>query len=369
MSDIDLRFKRVLFIDDNPNNLTAFRALLRNHYEIYTSTDVREALNMVKEKEPAVVVADYKMPQMSGVEFLQHVKETDPRAIRMMLTGHANLKAVVQAINQSEIFRFIVKPWSEDELTKALDNAIELYHTRFMLNEKNEELKKAFHEMDRLVFSTAHDITGPLSNILGLVNLIRIDKGRTDEYLDLINSMAKKMQLLAKDVLSFHRNKRTELHITKTPLKRVINSTIKEYAFLENAQRLSFNIQVDQEVDFFTDRTRLRFILNNLVSNAIKYQDLSKETNEVKIIGKVSKDHLDLIVSDNGIGIEKETLPKIFDIYYRASDKSTGSGIGLYIVSEAVDFLGGEIDVHSVPNQGTNFTIKIPNLGKPSSAK
>ncbi|UTW64163.1 hybrid sensor histidine kinase/response regulator [bacterium SCSIO 12741] len=364
MPDIDLKFKRVIFIDDNPNNLTAFRALLRDRYEIYTSTDVSEALTLVKEKRPSVVVADYKMPELSGVEFLQMVKEIDPLAIRMMLTGHANLKAVVQAINQSEIFRFIVKPWSEEELTKALDNAIELYHTRYMLDQKNEELKKAFHEMDRLVFSTAHDITGPLSNILGLVNLIRIDKDRTDEYLDLINSMAKKMQLLAKDVLSFHRNKRTELNVSKTPLRRMVNSTIKDYAFLENAQRLNYEVEIDQDVDFYTDRTRLRFILNNLLSNAIKYQDLSKEENQVKIVGEVNENELTLKISDNGIGIEKETLPKIFDIYYRASDKSTGSGIGLYIVSEAVDFLGGKIDVESLPDSGTTFTVKLPNLAK-----
>jgi signal transduction histidine kinase len=351
----------ILYVDDRMNNLLSFKATFRREYDVFIAESPREALKILEQNPIKVAVADYKMPEISGVTFLEIVKKQYPKTVRIMLTGHADLPAVVEAINRSEIFRFLAKPWNEEDLRKGIKSAVELYDTRKLLVQKNDELKKAYNELDRLVFSTAHDITGPLSNVLGLVDIIRSEPDNTEEYLELIERTTKKLQFIARDVLSFHRNKRTELRIKKIDLKRVIEDTIADHQFFEKIGNLQYEIEVDSPVPFYSDISRLRFILNNLVSNAIKYQDENKEHNWVKISFSNTEEKGVLLVEDNGVGIDADILPKIFDIYYRASNQSTGAGIGLYIATEAVNLLHGEISVDSKMGQGTTFKIELPN--------
>ncbi|MBD80532.1 MAG: hypothetical protein CL840_16575 [Crocinitomicaceae bacterium] len=360
----EIEDRTVLYVDDRVNNLRSFKAAFRRDYNVLLAESPSEAIRIMEQQPVKVAVADYKMPEISGVTFLETVKNNFPKTIRIMLTGHADLPAVVEAINRSEIFRFLAKPWSETELRAGIDSALELYYTRTQLTLRNEDLKKAYNELDRLVFSTAHDITGPLSNILGLVDLIRSDGDEAGEYLDLVEKTTKKLQFLARDVLSFHRNKRTELKYKKVPIESIINSVIEDHRFFHAASNMQFEVTINLKSDFYSDVTRIRFILNNLISNAIKYQDDAKESQVVKVSFENDEQTSTLVVEDNGVGIDADILPKIFDIYYRASNQSTGAGIGLYVATEAVDMLGGKIEVSSERMQGTKFSVSIPNKGE-----
>lgn len=363
MAEVRLnRNNKVLLLDDNLNNLQSFKANFRKDYTVYIAQSAKDALRMIAEFDIPVVISDYRMPEQDGVSFLETVKNEFPYSLRIMLTGHADLPAVVQAINQSEIFRFLTKPWKYEELKKGIDDAFSLYETRLLLEKKNLELKKAYVELDRLVYSTAHDFTGPLSNILGLITLIRMDKDQSEEYINLIERTTKKLTLLAKDVLSFHRNKRTKVENQNVRLHQLVHAVLNEYQYYENADKINYSIEIDQVTPLITDKSRLRFILNNLLSNAIKFQDKTKENRSVEIKAVVSDEELVLSIEDNGIGIPEERQAKIFEIYYRGSNLSTGAGIGLYIVKEAVDVVNGEIVMTSKLGEGTRFTIKVPNL-------
>jgi len=358
---VEKKDKTVLYVDDRVNNLKSFKAAFRRDFNVFIAETPSEAMKILEENSIKVTVADYKMPEVSGVTFLETVKNTYPDSVRIMLTGHADLPAVVESINRSEIFRFLAKPWSEAELRKGIESALELHHTRTQLTTRNEDLKKAYNELDRLVFSTAHDITGPLSNILGLIDLIRREGDPDGEFIDLIEKTTKKLQFLARDALSFHRNKRTELVFKEVPIESMIRSVIDDHRYFSNSENLSFEIDVTQNSDFISDITRVKFILNNLISNAIKYQDSTKNVNRITIGFTNDADISTLVVEDNGVGIEADILPKIFDIYYRGSNQSTGAGIGLYVATDAVRMLGGTIDVNSVKSESTTFIVKIPN--------
>jgi signal transduction histidine kinase len=122
-----------------------------------------------------------------------------------------------------------------------------------------------------------------------------------------------------------------------------------------------FNQDVSQNGDFFSDELRVKMILNNLVSNAIKYRDENKAEQRFNLT--ISSDHANakIEIEDNGKGIPRENLSKIFEMFFRSAEAGVGSGIGLYIVNEAVVKLGGEIDVASEPGHFTKFTITIPN--------
>lgn len=351
----------ILYVDDRVNNLHSFKATFRREYNVFIAESPSEAIKILAENTVQVAISDYKMPDISGVTFLEIVKNNYPDTIRIMLTGHADLPAVVEAINRSQIFRFLAKPWSEPELRKGIESAVNLYFTQHQIQHKNQELEKAYRELDRLVFSTAHDITGPLSNILGLIDIIKTEPENSEEYLHLIERSTKKLQFIARDALSFHRNKRTGINVVEVNMEKEISESINSHKFFQNTGDLKFELNVSSETPFYSDKTRIRFLLNNLISNAIKYQDLSKENNWVRIDFSCNKEEAILKVEDNGVGIEAEILPRIFDIYYRASNQSTGAGIGLYVATEAAEMLSGSIEANSKKGEGSLFTTVLPN--------
>jgi PAS domain S-box-containing protein len=225
-----------------------------------------------------------------------------------------------------------------------------------------EELKVRNTELDNFVYKVSHDLRAPLSSVLGLVNLARLP-GNTDNPLDYIDIIGEKIAALDHfigDVLSHSKNLKMEVNISKVDLARIIDQTFTDLSYLEGAKQMKRLVKIEG-IDFYSDHWRISEILRNLISNAIKYRQLTNESAEISI--KVHVDHLmaEISFSDNGIGIEQKNLNKIFEMFYRATEQSDGSGIGLYIVKNAVEKLGGQISVASRPNQGTRFNIILPN--------
>jgi PAS domain S-box-containing protein len=225
-----------------------------------------------------------------------------------------------------------------------------------------EELKVRNTELDNFVYKVSHDLRAPLSSVLGLVNLARLP-GNTDNPLDYIDIIGEKIAALDHfigDVLSHSKNLKMEVNISKVDLSRIIDQTFTDLGYLEGAKQMKRQVKIEG-IDFYSDHWRISEILRNLISNAIKYRQLGSEGAEISI--KIHIDHLmaDISFADNGIGIEQKNLNKIFEMFYRATEQSDGSGIGLYIVKNAVEKLGGQISVASRPNQGTRFNIILPN--------
>ncbi|MBO6752951.1 MULTISPECIES: response regulator [Spongiibacter] len=115
---------RILFVDDEPRILVALKALFRSSYEVCTANSGADAVALLKEKDFDVIVSDQRMPEMTGVEVLRSARELRPRAIRVLLTGYSDLSAILGAINDGEIFRFINKPWSNNDLRETIAAAV-----------------------------------------------------------------------------------------------------------------------------------------------------------------------------------------------------------------------------------------------------
>jgi signal transduction histidine kinase len=140
----------------------------------------------------------------------------------------------------------------------------------------------------------------------------------------------------------------------------IIHKSIDDLAYMEAANNIHWEIQTESGYPFRSDKARLMIILNNLIANAIRYSMNSKNAC-VKISVNTDEEKAMLTIEDNGIGIQKENLSRIFDMFYRASEATPGSGLGLYIVKETLENLNGSIDVESSPGVGTKFTVMIPN--------
>jgi PAS domain S-box-containing protein len=225
-----------------------------------------------------------------------------------------------------------------------------------------EELKIRNTELDNFVYKVSHDLRAPLSSVLGLVNLARLP-GNTDnpmDYIDIIGEKVAALDHFIGDVLSHSKNLKMDVNIDKVDLTKIIDQTFMDLSYLEGAKNMKRCVKVEG-IEFYSDHWRISEIFRNLISNAIKYRQLISDNPEVTI--KIHVDHLraDISFADNGIGIDDKNLNRIFDMFYRATEQSDGSGIGLYIVKNAVEKLGGQISVASKIDQGTRFSIILPN--------
>ncbi len=225
-----------------------------------------------------------------------------------------------------------------------------------------EELKIRNIELDNFVYKVSHDLRAPLSSILGLVNLAKLP-GNSDDPLDYIEIIGEKVEHLdhfISDVLSHSKNLKMEVSVSKVDLRQIVERTFTDLSYLQGAQEIVRNIKIEG-LDFYSDPWRVSEIFRNLISNAIKYRVLSDFGSEVTIKIHIDNIRADIVFADNGIGIDETNLARIFEMFYRATEQSDGSGIGLYIVKNAVDKLGGQISVASRPGQGTRFNIVLPN--------
>ncbi len=231
------------------------------------------------------------------------------------------------------------------------------------LLEKNKELTKVNQELDRFVYSASHDLRAPLSSIDGLIELSRRDTLNRDEYLNLMKGRIMVMDKLIHDIIDYSRNTRVPPITEKVKFHQFILELVELMKYTNGNKNPKVQLLMDESLMVQTDPSRLRVILNNLISNSIKYSDPQKDELIISIAASVSNSNFTFSVEDNGLGIAEDQKGKIFNMFYRASENAAGSGLGLYIVKSTVEKLKGTIRLDSEEGIGStfyvNFLIKI----------
>jgi signal transduction histidine kinase len=352
---------KVLYVDDEANNLLAFQASFRRTFDILTANSAAEGMNVLNDHSVDVIVADQRMPHSTGVEFFNIVRKSHPDPIRILLTGYTDVDAIVDAINKGQIFRYIKKPWDELELETAIKNAYDLYLTRKQLKNKVAELEKTNDELNRFVYSTSHDLRSPLSSVQGIINLAKMEGSVQDpnNYLGMIETCVNRMDSFILKVIEYYKSIRVDDEHAYIDFNALLNECI-DLCRMQNT-KIDFILNVNQPVDFYGDIFRMSVIMNNLISNAVKYQNPNEPNPQVNLLVEVSEKQAMITIRDNGIGILEEHLNNVFKMFFRSNYTVTGLGIGLYIVKEALTRIGGEIVVDSKHGEGTTFKVSIPN--------
>jgi signal transduction histidine kinase len=201
--------------------------------------------------------------------------------------------------------------------------------------------------------------------MLGLLNLARREDQERDKYFEqyftMMNASIVKLDETLKEILEYSRNARNEIEFGSIDLKKIFNDILEELKYIDGLDKIYTTISVQGMETFYSDEYRIVTILTNLISNAIKYRDDTKPRCTLHVSAIVQSKVVLINVEDNGIGIQKDLLPKIFNMFFRATLKSEGAGLGLYIVRETVNKLMGTISVESEFGNGTRFTLEIPN--------
>jgi two-component system sensor histidine kinase/response regulator len=351
---------RVLYVDDDEYNLRVFKASFRFDYQIFLAKSAKEGLEILKENEIHVIIADQKMPEVTGVQFFESILNEYPETIRILITGYSDIEAVIDAINKGKIFYYIKKPWNEADIKLAIEKAGEIYLTKKLLKKRTEDLQKANEELTRFVYSASHELKAPLMTIIGVLKVADMDQNKPDDmYLSMIEKSVKNLDLFVRNIVNYYKNSRIEESISEINFNQILDENLRSYEDINDD--IKFSINIDESSPFKSDDFRVKVIINNILSNAIKYQKKDNPEKKVEVSIYTSPEKATITICDNGIGIQEKHLPSIFKMFFRGTHYSDGSGIGLYIAKEAVDKLNGSIQVESEEGKYTRFTIEIPN--------
>jgi signal transduction histidine kinase len=403
MENQDKPLYNLLYVDDEESNLRIFRSSFKRHYNIFTAASAEEGIKILAEQPIHLIITDQKMPEMTGVEFLERILPDYPEAIRIILTGYSDVEDIKRAINRCGIYRYLVKPWNKEEMILTLDKALETYQLRQDnkellqalkvanedLEEKvrlrtqnliaaNEELKRAKEKAEeasrakeQFLSMMSHEIRTPLNAIIGVTNLLSQMELTTDqrENVEILSFSAKNLLNLINDILDLSKIEagKMELEELEFDLKALLTNLTESFRHKAKEKDLQIKLHIDKNIPalLIGDSVRISQIINNLMSNALKFTEEGYVQLTVRL-AKTFEDSIEILfaVSDTGIGIENDRLQSIFENFSQAgkdiSRKYGGTGLGLAITKQLVELQGGSISAMSTPMVGSTFSFQIP---------
>jgi signal transduction histidine kinase len=226
---------------------------------------------------------------------------------------------------------------------------------------KTNDLIAINEDLDKFVYSVSHDLRAPINSLKGLIEIMKAEQEpvRFNQYLGLMEQSLNKQDQFIHDIIASAKNKQENIQQTTFSLTTIIDEAITHHRYMESAKEIHFQKEI--MVDLLkSDPVRLGIILNNIISNAIKYCDRTKKDCYVKIKTYPAQDCAVLEIEDNGIGIKPEYQARIFDMFFMTKRAHNGSGLGLYITKENVEKLRGTIEVKSESYVGSTFIVRIP---------
>jgi signal transduction histidine kinase len=257
--------------------------------------------------------------------------------------------------------------FKEDELQFLLTYGIditELKLTENKLLQQNNELEKVNAELDQFVYSASHNLRAPLLSMKGLLSLISLEDTAFEDrnrFMEEVYKSIERLDATIHDIIEYSKNARLDVAPQEIDILQIIHSTIEDLKFIDQS-KVAVTVKTDVTSTLFSDERRIRSIIHNIVSNSIKYADPTKSERYLHITANSSASHCMLTFTDNGIGIPQENQERVFEMFYRGTSLRTGSGLGLYIVKEMLNKLGGHLQLTSQKGMGTSITLEIPNL-------
>ena len=228
---------------------------------------------------------------------------------------------------------------------------------------KNEELKKINSELDNFVYSVSHDLRSPLLSLKGILMLIfEIDKNlspETEEYLEMAETSVNRLDGTIQEILEYSRNARLKVKPSWVDLKPMVHAIFDDIKFSTNTT-VAFKTTFNGSSRILSDHARINTVLKNLIGNAVKYKSNNTDSPFVHLEFENTENQIFIKVIDNGEGISDEAQKRVFEMFYRGTKNSIGTGLGLYICKEIIDKLNGNLSLESKLDQGTTVTVVLP---------
>jgi signal transduction histidine kinase len=356
-------------IEDNPEDAFLIERVLRKDNMVFVTerVDTREEFcESIGRFQPDVVLSDHGLPRFNSREALKISLKERAAAPFILVTGTMSDEIAISCLRDGAD-DYILKG-NLSRLPSAIRRAIKerrlerlKREARFALRLQNRELVKVNSELDKFVYSVSHQLRGPLASVMGLLNVAESKPKNVEDIHLMMRRSLMKLDETLKEIIDYSNNARTEIANAEIDWKNLIAKTLEKLQYLPQASKVKFILDDSEaKFPFYSDPQRLSIIFSSLYSNCILYCAADKEpVIKTKIV--VGYDTVMITVTDNGIGISESCLPQVFNMFYRASERSTGAGLGLYITKETVKKLGGKIEIQSVEGLETSVTVSLPN--------
>jgi len=366
----------VLVVDDEPGIRSGVKRILSAHVASFPFMDEdygfdcreastgEEALEMIEEQCPDILLLDNKLPGMSGIDVLEIIQERKPDIIVAMITSYASVEVAAKATDDGAR-DFIPKPFTPAELKSSIDLITKQYFLNRITSRMKEEGKKIRYQFLSVL---SHELKSPINAVEGYLRMMKNrdlgeEMNEYDEILDRTLHRLEGMRALIMDLLDFTRIRfeRKKENIERINLKERAELALSAIKPLAIQRNISLEFSGCEDCFFEADPSDLDMMMNNLLSNAVKY---NREGGSVLVSVKREKNQVEIAVKDSGIGMTGEEISQLFKEFVRIKNNRTagiaGSGLGLSIVSKIAEFYHGHIQVDSEPDRGSEFRVVLP---------
>ncbi len=373
----------LLYVDDEPGNLNAFRITFRRDYNILLSESPEEGLRLFEQEEVDLVLSDQRMPGMSGVEFLERVSQINPGPCRILVTAYSDIDAIQSAVNRANIFKYVRKPWDIDKLSQTIEQALNVYGIRKLnralndeLSEKNKALEEAnltLRESDQLKYDflriISHEMRPPLNGLRGATQLLKANSGqepssRNPELVNALESSTNRLEqfLLLAERITGLKSKQNSLSLQETDIVQLIKDTVDELTpeLERNQQRIAY--QLCPETQTLADPQLLGICIRDILHNATRH---SPQGSEIAIKTLLDSDKLAIEVTDQGGGFSEVALRNLFNVFIR---EDLGQDRSLAVTKLVMDLHGGTAEAFNSEQGRATVRLCLKHAPTPAEA-
>ncbi len=366
---------KVLVVDDEPGICSGIQRVLRNFsvgfpfvseqigFYVNESFTGENAMEIIESQPIDIVLLDNKLPGVQGIDILGKITANYPQTLVIFITSYASLDLAAKA-NTSGAFDFLPKPFTPAELKSIVESAAKHVYIKRMTAKMNKEGKQIRYQFLSVL---SHELKSPLNAIEGYLKMMSNrqfgnDLNKYNEMLDRSLARVSGMRALIMDMLDLTRieSGKKNRDIKETNITQIAREAIDINEPMAIQRDVKISLLTSKKITMLADPEEIAIIINNLVSNAVKY---NKENGKVGISLASDHDTVTIKVSDTGIGLAEDEIPKLFEDFVRIKNEKTrqisGSGLGLSIVRKIAGLYHGDINVQSIPGEGSTFTVKL----------
>lgn len=367
---------KVLVVDDEPGICSGVKRILGKFtvsypfmdedrgFEVFEAYTGEDAIELIKKDPPDIVLLDNKLPGIQGTEVLDYINKNHREIVVMIITSYASLELAVKATEKGA-YDFIPKPFTPQELKSSMEKVTKHHFLQGMTQRLNKEGKEVRFQFLSVL---SHELKSPLNAVEGYLKIMeeRQAGDQISQYDQIIERALQRingMRTLIMDLLdltkiqSDEKEKQFE-HVNLLDITKNAIETVSPYAIQKDVE---LNLHAEEDITFYGDPNDMEIVLNNLISNAVKY---NYKEGKVDVNLEKDIDQITIKVSDTGIGMKQEETSKLFNEFVRIKNEKTrnitGSGLGLSIVKKVINLYNGDIQIDSTPEKGSTFTVILP---------
>jgi signal transduction histidine kinase len=368
---------KVLVIDDERGPRESLRMVLKYDYEIFLADRVAGGVELLREKQPDLIIMDIRMPEKSGIEGLQEIRDIDPYVSIVMLTGYGDLETAQQAIRFGAN-DYLQKPFDTDEIQAVVKKYVDQSRLNSRKKQAQEELQKMTKSLSREVGKTnkltslgaastelVHDLRNPLTIIRGYLDLLNYElkekqestSAEMSEYLDQIERNVVRCAELVESWRALGRFDFSQMQ--RLHLPKLINECFRDAAAHSD---ISFTVQVEwaeDQYEMLGERLQIKRALQNLIDNAVQAVE-QQSAPGITVLFSVNNADIDMKIKDNGCGVDIKTLRWIFEPFDNTATLEKGTGLGLFITKKVLEEHRGTLHFESCEGEGSIVTVRVP---------